>query len=306
MPSPPSSQPRIAVIGGGGIGGFLAARLALAGREVTLCVRSAFAELVLESGGKTQRAPVAIATEPSAQSAAEWVFLVTKAQDTQGAAPWLARLCKPGTILVVVQNGIDHEARVAPVAAGATILPALAYAGAERVAPGHIRHHTGSALVVPKGEAGAALAALLAGSDVGVRESEDFLTASWMKLLGNLAANPVTALTARRMEVFRDPAIRQLALSLLEEGAAVGRACGAKLPMDQARKTLAEISGYSASGGSSMLYDRLAMRPLEHEYLTGAVVRAAARHGIDVPLNRAVLAILGALSDGLSAGRKQA
>jgi 2-dehydropantoate 2-reductase len=150
------------------------------------------------------------------------------------------------------------------------------------------------------------LASLFAGSGVGVRQSEDFLTASWMKLLGNLAANPMTALTARRMEVMHDRGIRELALSLLEEAVAVGQASGAKLAKDQAQKTLAELSGYSHSGGSSMLYDRLAGRPLEHDYLTGAVVRAAARHGIDVPLNRAVLAILAALSEGFSAGRKRA
>jgi 2-dehydropantoate 2-reductase len=301
-----SSEPRIAVIGAGAIGGYLAARLALAGREVTLCARSVLPELVLESGGKRQTAPVAIATDPQAQVRADWVFLATKAQDTAGAAAWLSRLCAAGTTLVVVQNGIEQEAGVAPFAAGAAILPALAYAGAERVAPGHIRHHSGSSLVVPKGEAGSGLAALFAGSGVGVRQSEDFLTHSWMKLLGNLVANPVTTLTMRRMEVVRDPGIRELALRLLEEGAAVGRACGAKLAEGQAQGTLDELSGYSPSGGTSMLYDRLAGRPLEHEFLTGAVVRAAARHGIDAPLNRAILALLGALSEGLGAGPKKA
>jgi len=65
---------------------------------------------------------------------------------------------------------------------------------------------------------------------------------------------------------------------------------------------LRELSGYSPAGGSSMLYDRLARRPLEHDYLTGAVVRAADAHGIAVPSNRTVLALLAALSDGLVKG----
>ncbi|SED46268.1 ketopantoate reductase [Rhizobiales bacterium GAS188] len=304
MSSSSSSQPRIAIIGSGAIGGFLAARLALAGRDPTLCVRSPVEELILESGGETHRVPVAIATDPSTEGPAEFVLLTTKAQDTAGAEPWLSALCRAGTTLVVVQNGIDHEARVAPYAAGAKILPALAYAGAERVAPGHVRHHTGSSLVVPKGEAGAALASLFAGSGVGIEQDEDFLTASWTKLLGNLAANPVTALTMRRMEVFGDPGTRALALSLLEEAVAVGRASGARLAEDQAQRTLAVLLGYNPAGGSSMLYDRLAGRPLEHEYLTGAVVRAAQRHGIDVPANRTVLALVAALSDGLAGARR--
>ena len=300
--TPSSPDPTIAIIGGGAIGGFLAAHLSLAGRRPTLCVRSPIEELILESGGATHRVPLAIATEPSRVGPADIVLLTTKAQDTPGAAPWLAALCRQGTILVVVQNGIEHAARVMTYAAGATILPALAYAGAERVGPGHVRHHTGSALVVPKGEAGAKIAALFAGSPVAVKEDEDFLTASWAKLLGNLAANPLTALTLRRMEVFTDAGARALALTLLEEAVAVGRACGAKLAEDQAQRTLRELSGYSPAGGSSMLYDRLARRPLEHDYLTGAVVRAADAHGIAVPSNRTVLALLAALSDGLVKG----
>jgi 2-dehydropantoate 2-reductase len=56
-----------------------------------------------------------------------------------------------------------------------------------------------------------------------------------------------------------------------------------------------EVSNYPAKGGTSMLYDRLAGRPMEHDYMTGAVVRAAGQHGIDVPLNKAVLALLSAL-----------
>ena len=56
----------------------------------------------------------------------------------------------------------------------------------------------------------------------------------------------------------------------------------------------------SPASGSSMLYDRLAGRPLEYDALTGAVVRMAGRHGIPVPLNCAMLALLEALDEGLT------
>ena len=77
----------------------------------------------------------------------------------------------------------------------------------------------------------------------------------------------------------------------------------AKLAPEAAESALDTISGYSPSGGTSMLYDRIAGRPLEHDYLTGAVVRTAERLGVEAPLNRAILALLVALSDGLAAGR---
>jgi len=54
----------------------------------------------------------------------DWVLLATKAQQTPQAGLWLARLCRPGTVVVVLQNGVDQVARVAPLADGATVLPA--------------------------------------------------------------------------------------------------------------------------------------------------------------------------------------
>ena len=74
---------------------------------------------------------------------------------------------------------------------------------------------------------------------------------------------------------------------------------GARLGDEAVEQTLAFYDALPADTGSSMLFDRLAGRPLEHQALTGAVVRAADRHGIDVPLNRAILALL----EGLDGAR---
>ena len=81
-------------------------------------------------------------------------------------------------------------------------------------------------------------------------------------------------------------------VGLLREGVAVGRAEGAALSDEDVARTLAFYDALPPETGSSMLFDRLAGRPLEHQGLTGAVVRAAERHGLDVPLNRAILALL--------------
>ncbi len=168
------------------------------------------------------------------------------------------------------------------------MLPTVVYASAERVAPGHVRHHTGQRIIVPAGPVGAAFARLFEGSTLAVDPVDDFTTA----LFGNIAVNPITTLTTRRIGIMRDPEIRNFAGGLLTEAVAVGRAAGADLRFSDVEETLDFYAAYNPSGGSSMLYDRLAGRPLEHEHLTGALVRAAARHGIEVPLNRAVLALL--------------
>ncbi|MEU9114682.1 2-dehydropantoate 2-reductase [Streptomyces sp. NPDC048483] len=296
---PPSSA-RVAVIGAGAIGGYAAALAHWAGLDVTVCVRSAVDSLTIETGGEVRTAPVPIATDPAQVTPVDWVLLTTKAQDTAGAEGWLRRLCGPGTAVAVLQNGVGHQERVAPyVPEGTEILPVVAYISAERTAPGHIRHHIASELQVPEGPLAERFAALLAGSELTVRPVRDFTTAAWRKLFTNLAANPITALLQQRIGVFADPGVTALARDLLREAAAVARAEGADIGEPDVTHTLEIYAIAPPDGGSSMLYDRLAGRPLEHEYITGAVVRAGERHGIATPLNGMLLALLRAVDHEL-------
>jgi 2-dehydropantoate 2-reductase len=84
---------------------------------------------------------------------------------------------------------------------------------------------------------------------------------------------------------------------VLDEAIAVGRAEGAKLNDDEAAQVMATLYTFSAELGTSMYFDRLANRPLEIEALNGAIVAAGERHGIATPLNRALLALLRAVSE---------
>jgi 2-dehydropantoate 2-reductase len=267
-----------------------------AGRVVTLCVRSEVTRLEIAVDGRFEAVPVEIVADPESQGPAEWILLATKAQDTPGAAPWLKRLIGPGSKVVILQNGIEHRERVRPYSADAQLLPALVYAAIERVAPGRIIHHQGDLIAVPDSPLGAAFADLLKGGGLTIRLENDFTTAAWRKLLGNIAGNPLTALTLRRVEVLRDPGIRRLAIGLLDEAVAVAQSEGAALTQEDAQMALDVYGTYKDSIGSSMLYDRLAGLPLEHDHLTGALVRRADRRGVPVPLNKAILALLDALS----------
>lgn len=288
----------VAVIGSGGIGGMLAAELAGAGRDVVVCVRTPFELLSVEHKGETRTAAVTVATEAAAVGPAPIVLVTTKAQDTASASPWFGSLVGPGTIVVVVQNGIDQETRVAGLPPGTRIVPAIIYCSVERTAPGRIVHHASAKLVLPDSEPGAAVAALFEGTIFEIVRDPAFRTAAWRKLLSNVAVNAITSLTLRRVRIFADETVRALAKGLLTEAAAVARADGADLTDADVDAVVANMGRLNPDGGTSMLYDRLAGRGLEHEYITGAVVKAADRHGVDVPLNRAVYALLGAASGG--------
>ncbi len=289
---------KTAVIGAGAIGGYLAAMLEAAGHEVALCVRTPFETLTLEDEKGARTIDAAIIADPGelpdALKPAGLVVVATKAQDTESARPWLEALCGPETLVLIAQNGIDHEARVEGFAAG-TIVPSIVYIAAERRSPGRIVHHSNSRLIVPESEAGSKIADAFRGTALNVEIEPDFLTAAWRKLQSNIIANPITALTLRRMSVFQGEGIRELSLGLLAEAIAVGRAAGANFAEDELGRTLRQYANINPESGSSMLYDRLAGRPLEYGYLTGAVVATGRRLGVPTPLNAAILALLAAV-----------
>ncbi|MFI7098585.1 2-dehydropantoate 2-reductase [Streptomyces sp. NPDC050161] len=302
MAKTPHPSDRSAVIGAGGIGGYVAALAHRAGLDVTLCVRTPVDGISVTGDGGTWHAAVPALTDPGLAAPVDWVLLTTKAQDTAGAEPWLRRLCGPGTTVVVLQNGVGHRERVAPyVPEGTGVLPAICYISAERTAPGRITHHIASELHIPEGPLAQRFGELLADSGLNVTPVADFTTAAWRKMLTNLAANPITALLQQRMGVFRDPDMAALTRDLLTEAATVARAEGALLGDSDVEGTLEIYGMVPPDGGSSMLYDRLAGRPLEHEYLTGAVVAGGERHGIATPLNRMLLTLLRAVDRELRA-----
>ena len=294
---------RVAVVGLGSIGGIIAGSLAAAGREVVACVRHKIDRLVLERPEGRVEVPLAALTDPACAEPADWVLLCTKTHQTDAAAPWLARLCAPATRLVVMQNGLDRAGAVAPLAGGAQIVPVIVYYNGERLAPDHVRiRHAGDHdLCVRDDDLGRRFAALLDGAPLSVHLAEDFQTLMWRKLLMNVTINPVTALTLQRQAVSQRADIQDLYRALLAEAIAVAGADGARFAADEAERTILTLLTYPPDAGTSMYFDRLGGRPFEVEALTGALVASAERYGIPVPLNRAMLALLRAISEANAA-----
>jgi 2-dehydropantoate 2-reductase len=170
MTSAADGRRTVAVVGLGSIGGVAAGVLAAAGRhDIVARARRPIGRLTLEQN----HGPVELAllTDPAQATPVDWVLLSTKAYRTAATAPWLARLCTPATRIAVMQNGIDHVARVAPVAQGATVVPVLVYYNGERLAPDRVRlRHAGKFdVVVADDETGHAFASLFEGHSAADR-----------------------------------------------------------------------------------------------------------------------------------------
>lgn len=270
--------------------------------DAIACVRRPLDRLVLEHGERTVDLPLRAIADPAEAAPVDWVLLCTKTHETSATAPFLACLCRPDTRVAVLQNGIDHVARVAPMAGGATVVPVIVYYNGERLGPDRVRLRPvgDHELAVADDADGRAFAALMQGTPLRVLLSEDFVTLKWRKLLLNAVANPITALTLQRQAVLRRADVHALCLDLLAEAIAVAHADGAHLADDEAERSMATLFTYAPELGTSMYFDRVAGRPFEVEALTGAIVAAGARYGIATPLNQVLLTLLRAISDAAS------
>ena len=295
----PVSSEKVVVIGAGAVGTYVAWNLQRAGQDVTVCTRSAVASLSVRSGDSAaDSVPVQSVTEPSTLQRQDWVLVATKAQDTASIGPWLDAAAGPGTIIALLQNGIDHASRLGPLAAGRTVLPALVHINVQPLQPGQVWHRTGREIAVPAGRDGERMARLFAGTEIAIRQEADFAAAAWRKLVHNGAHNPVLALTGRRADVFADPDVRELARRLISEAATVAAARGVILTEEDTEKIVAALGELPPDAGNSMLFDRLRGRTLESEFITGAIVRAGREAGVPTPLHEAVLTLLRAISAG--------
>jgi len=290
---------RVAVVGVGAIGATVAAAVQDAGvHELLLCARRPLDRVVVEHpDGSETVIDAPLLTDPGTVSAhAGWVLLAVKAHQTQGAAGWLSALCADATTIGVLQNGIDHVERVAPLAGGAAVLPVVNWCPVEPVAPGRVRQRDALRLAVPDGGAGEAFAALL-GDGAKVTVGGEFAWEAWRKLCAN-AVSGVMALAGRPAAIFALDVVRDVARALAYECAAVARAEGVALSVQDADDVIAWLEALPTDAGSSILTDRRAGRALEWEARNGVIGRLGRRHGVPTPVADTVSALLHAASDG--------
>ena len=283
---------KLAVVGVGAIGGVLAGLLQAAeAHEITLCTRRAMAGLTVETPEGVVRVDARNVTDPLQGDVVDWIVVATKTYDAAGAAAWFPKLCGPETRVAVVQNGVEHRDRFAPYVPVERIVPVIIDCPAERRADGTVVQRGVAQMRVAEGPAGRAFAQLFTDTQTAVELTGDFVTAAWKKLCIN-SAGALSALTMKPSGVMHDEALGLVALDIVAECVAVGRAEGARLDAGTGRKVLDGYRASPADSINSMLADRLAGRPMEIDARNGVIVRKGAEHGIATPSNRMVVALL--------------
>lgn len=291
---------RIAVIGAGAIGAVVASLLQTAGRhDLVLCVRRPVNQLVVEKSDGDLQIDATILTRPDDAKPVDWVMVATKAYDAASTALWLDPLCANGVPVAVLQNGVEHRERFAPYIANEHIVPVIVDCPAERKplqdGMDRVVQRGPMSLKVPNTMLGREFVNLFAGTAAAASAVEDWTTVAWRKLCHN-AVGAIPALLLQPAGVLRDEAIGAVALDMVREAVAVGRAEGAILPDSLPEEILAAYRSSAPDAINSLHADRLAGRAMETSARNGAIVRKGQVHGIPTPTNAMALALLEALA----------
>ena len=311
---------RIAIAGAGAIGGYIGARLAKAGADVVLFARGPHLHAMQEKGLRVISPDGDFDVKPqvvgdlNAIGRADVVFLGVKAHGLTTLAPQLGPLLGPDTMVVSTQNGIPwwyfqnypgdlnglHLERVDPGGVIAKsieperVVGSLAYFSTDVAEPGVIHHTEGNRLSLgePNGtrtERTRALADTLIAAGLRAPVTTRFRHEIWVKLLGNVAFNPISALTGATLEdLVRYPEVSNVVREVMAETEAVAAKLNIELPIsiDQRMAGAEKVGAHK----TSMLQDYEAGRPMELEAIVGAVVELGDRLGVPMPVTRTVYA----------------
>lgn len=312
------------IVGAGALGGFVGARLALAGTELTLIDREETLTALRQNGLRfaeihgSAQVTRAFRTAASCREAGvhDLVLLCVKAYDLPPLAGELGGLIGPDTVVLTLQNGIPwwYFQRHSGPLAGARLLSAdpagaltkavdpariigcVAYPAAASDGPGSVRHVEGERFALGEldGRLTDRLARVAKHLETGgfrARPIEDIRAELWLKALGSVSFNPISALTGATMvEICQNPESRALVRRMMEEAETIAGRLGITL-----RRTIDErLAGAEAVGDhkTSMLQDLEAGRRLELDALVGTVLELGRLTEVPTPAIESVEACL--------------
>ena len=312
---------KICIFGAGAIGGYLGAKLAKAGADVSLVARGPHLAAMQENGLRLIEedgafsVPVTASADPADLGPQDYVIVTLKAHSVPPVVAKIAPLIGPGTTIVSGVNGVPwwyfHKTggalegtRLASVDPGNAqwdgfgpdrVLGCVVYPAAEVSEPGVVRHIEGNrfSLGEPDGsrsERALALSKALSAAGLKAPVRPRLRDEIWVKLWGNLSFNPISALTHATLDVLcTDPGTRAVARAMMVEAQEIAEKLGVKFPIGVDRR----IDGGAAVGAhrTSMLQDLDAGRPMEIDALLGSVQELGRVTGTMTPTIDTVLAL---------------
>jgi 2-dehydropantoate 2-reductase len=303
---------KIVVMGSGGVGGYFGARLAAAGNEVTFVARGAHLATMQEkglevrsTGGNVLVRPARAVADPADADKPDAVVFAVKMGDTERAAASLKPILKPGTPIFTFQNGVEATQMIGAAVGEGHVVPGVARISSHIAAPGIIEHVSPFARLEyaeadnrPSARIDAFHAACrAAGIDAEIMP--EIVRALWLKFAMLAPMSGVTTLTQKPAGPLRsNPDTRALIEAAIHEVIAVGAAAGGGLTPADMAAMMKIVDNLPEKMISSMAHDRASGKPLELNWLSGAVVRMGAKHGVPTPTHRFITQALALEASG--------
>jgi 2-dehydropantoate 2-reductase len=311
----------ICIVGAGAIGSWIAARLALAGNDVSVVARGETLAAIDAEGlritdaGETRCVAVATSDDPAQLGVHDLVVIAVKAPALPALAPKLHPLIGPATAIIPMLNGVpwwfteeplwsvDPELSIANALPFDQVVGCVVHASCFRTAPNQVtvKHADKLILGEPAGGAGdrvERLCTVFANAGIRSDANENVRRAIWYKLWGNATINPMSALTRSTADkLLDDPAVRSAMAEAMDELAAIGAAidCPIRETADDRMAVTARLGAFK----SSMLQDVETGRPIELEALLGAPREIAERVDIPTPQLDRIYAMTRLLGENL-------
>jgi 2-dehydropantoate 2-reductase len=285
---------RFVIVGAGGVGGNLGARLVEAGHRVAWLARGRNLAALRE--GLRLESPlgdVVLGAQEASDDARELapvdaVIVAVKMYSLPSLAPSLRPF--GDAWLLPLQNGIEAHGMLTEALPRARVLKGMVVTKSHLAAPGSIVCKSGFSRIklggAPQAELAPLLAAMNSGKGVSAEFSGEIETELWRKLVMLASFSAVSCLARATIGQIREsPDAYRLVLEAVAEAVAVARARNVELPADIAELVDSLVRDLPREGRPSMLEDLEARRALELDYLSGAIVRLGAQYGIPTPFH---------------------
>jgi len=302
---------KILIVGAGAVGGYFGAKLARAGHEVVFTARGKNLQALIERGlavesfeGDFVQARIRAAESASGQGPFSLVLVCVKAYDTARAIETLGSELELEASVISLQNGVESEPTIERLLGLPPMIRAVAYVGAELVAPGVVRHVSGGTILIGEPDDRRSqrlerIERLLRDAAIDVVVPPSIQRAKWQKLAWNASFNLISALSGATIGgTLADPAARRLVEAAMREVESVAGAQGITFEPDHVRRMLRHAGRNLGFVRPSTLQDREKGKPLEHDALSGAVVRFGRRHGVPTPIHQTLDALARLVSAG--------
>ncbi len=288
------------IVGPGAMGCLFAARLRMAGFEVTLldhieerAEKISLQGILVEgvTGEYSVKVPVLMG---GISSRPDFTLICVKAVDTREAGrsiePWLPE----GTVVATLQNGIGNLEILEEIFGRDRVLGGVTAEGATVLGWGRIRHAgQGATVIGPKGGPAERLVSAFNRAGFKASSSDNVEELLWGKLVINVGINALTAITG--LKNGRLPELegtRSIMEGAVREAVAVAEAKGIRLPYPDPLKRVMEVCRDTSGNIASMLQDVLNKKVTEVDFINGAIVREGERLGIPTPVNRVLASLV--------------